>query len=108
MRSMMILDEIRRRARHVIGPFLGLTAVVYFGYHTVQGDRGLLAWWRLNQEIKQAETTLGQLEEVRDSMDRRARLLRPDHLDPDMLEERARLMLNMGRDDEIVVLRPHG
>ncbi len=102
---MVILNEIRHRARHVIGPFLGLTAVVYFAYHTVQGDRGLLAWWRLNQEIKQAEDSLSQLETVRDNLDRRARLLRPDHLDPDMLEERARLMLNLGRDDEVVVLR---
>jgi cell division protein FtsB len=103
---MMILDEIRRRARHVIGPFLGLTAVVYFAYHTVQGDRGLLAWWRLNQEIKQAEETLGQLEGERDKLDQRARLLRPDHLDADMLEERARIMLGLGRDDEVIVLRP--
>ena len=101
----MILDEIRHRARHVIGPFLGLTAVVYFAYHTVQGDRGLLAWWRLNQEIKQAEDSLGQLQTERDNLDRRARLLRPDHLDPDMLEERARMMLNLGRDDDIIILR---
>jgi cell division protein FtsB len=103
---MMVLDEIRRRGRAVVGPFLGLTAVVYFAYHTVQGDRGLLAWWRVNQEIKQAEETLSQLEDVRDNLDHQARLLRPDHLDADMLEERARLMLNMGRDNEVVILRP--
>ena len=102
----MVLDEIRRRGRAVVGPFLGLTAVVYFAYHTVQGDRGLLAWWRVNQEIKQAEETLSQLEDVRDNLDHQARLLRPDHLDADMLEERARLMLNMGRDNEVVILRP--
>jgi cell division protein FtsB len=103
---MAILTEIRRRARHTIGPFLGLTAVVYFAYHTVQGDRGLLAWWRLNREVHTAEATLGRLQVERDRLDRRAQLLRPDHLDPDMLEERARIMLNMGRDDEVVVLRP--
>jgi cell division protein FtsB len=104
---MMVFEEIRRHARHVIGPFLGLTAVVYFAYHTVQGERGLLAWWRLNQDIKQAEETLSVLEDERDTLDRRAQLLRPDHLDPDMLEERARLMLNMGRDNEVIVIRPH-
>jgi cell division protein FtsB len=103
---MLIIKEIRRRARHVVGPFLGLTLVVYFAYHTVQGDRGLMAWWQLNQDVKQAEETLAQLEDTRATLDRRAVLLRPDHLDPDMLEERARLMLNMGRDDEVVVLRP--
>ncbi|MDR3438266.1 septum formation initiator family protein [Telmatospirillum sp.] len=107
MPAMAILNEIRRRARHVVGPFIGLTAVVYFAYHTVQGDRGLLAWWRLTQEIKQSEETLSHLEEVRDNLDHRAQLLRPEHLDADMLEERSRLMLNMGRDDEVVILRPH-
>ena len=107
MRAMMLLVEFRRRARLVLGPFLGLTAVVYFAYHTVQGDRGMLAWWRLNKEIKQAEDTLAQLEDERDNLDRQAVLLRPEHLDADMLEERARLMLNMGRDDEIIILRPH-
>lgn len=102
---MFITKEIRRRASHVIGPFLGLTLVVYFAYHTVQGDRGLMAWWQLNQQVKQAEETLAKLEDTRNTLDRRASLLRPDHLDPDMLEERARLMLNMGHDDEVVVLR---
>jgi cell division protein FtsB len=66
-----------------------------------------MAWWRLNQDIKQAEETLGELEDARDNLDRRAQLLRPDNLDPDMLEERARVMLDMGRDDDIIVLKPH-
>ena len=102
---MTTLREIRRRARNVIGPFLGLTAVVYFGYHTVQGDRGLFAWWRLKQEVRQAEETLASIQSERDRLDHRVQQLRPDRLDPDMLEERARVMLNMGRDDEVIVLR---
>ena len=91
----------------MIGPFLGLTAVVYFGYHTVQGDRGLFAWWRVKQEVRQAEETLSTLQMEHDRLDHRVQALRPDHLDPDMLEERARVMLNMGRDDEVIVLRKH-
>jgi cell division protein FtsB len=39
-------------------------------------------------------------------LERRASLLRPDHLDPDMLEERARTILNFARPDEIVVIAP--
>lgn len=77
--------------------------MIYFGYHTVQGDRGLLAWWHLRHEVQQAEATLRQTVAIRQAMDHRASLLRPDNLDLDMLEERARIMLNVGRDDEIVV-----
>lgn len=107
MWPMTTLREIRRRARNVIGPFLGLTAVVYFGYHTVQGDRGLFAWWRVKQEVHQAEESLAVLQDERDRLDHRVQQLRPDHMDPDMLEERARIMLNMGRDDEVIILRSH-
>jgi cell division protein FtsB len=102
----MALVELRRRSRQAIGPFLGLTAMAYFAYHMIQGDRGLIAWWRLSHEIAQAETNLAGLKSEEDRLDRRARLLRPDHLDRDMLEERARLMLDVGRPDEIMVLRP--
>ena len=100
---MVVMQEIRRRLRHIVGPFLGLSALVYFGYHTVHGDRGLLAWWHLRHDIRQAEENLAQVAETRRGMERRAQLLRTDNLDPDMLEERARVMLNMARPDEIVV-----
>ena len=103
---MLVLQEIRRRARHLIGPLLGAGLVVYFAYHTVQGDRGLIAWWRLRHEIHQAEETLARVEDSRRQIEHRAALLRPDRLDRDMLEERARFMLDMGRDDELVVFLP--
>lgn len=101
---MSLLIEIRRRAKSLIGPFLGACAVTYFAYHTVQGDRGLLAWWRLRHEIAEAEATLAQVQAHRSATEHRASLLRPDSLDPDMLEERVRFMLNAGRADEVVVL----
>jgi cell division protein FtsB len=98
-----MLLEFRRRLRHVIGPLIGAGAVAYFAYHTMEGDRGILAWLRLKNEILEAELQLAKVSTDRQEMEHRVLLLRPDHLDPDMLEERARIMLNMGRDDEIVV-----
>jgi len=102
---MQLAKTIRRRIRPVIGPLLGLFAITYFAYHTVEGDRGLLAWWQLNRDVKVAEATLAGLTKDRDALDRRSRLLRPERLDPDMLEERARAMADLGHEDEIVVLR---
>lgn len=103
---MKIVTEIRRRLRYVVGPLLGLSAIAYFAYHTIEGDRGLLAWWQLNRDIRVAEATLTDLQQERDTLDQRSRLLRPDHLDPDMLDERARAMANQGHEDELVILRP--
>jgi len=102
---MLLAVKLRRRVRSVVGPLLGLSAVAYFAYHTVEGDRGLLAWWHLNRDIRVAEATLGDLKLERDALDRRTRLLRPERLDPDMLEERARAMDDLGHDDEVVILR---
>lgn len=101
---MIILREIRRRLRYVLAPLFGMGAVVYFSYHAVQGDRGLLAWWELNREIQQAEQRLSVVAAERDSMENRVRLLRPESLDPDLLEERARIVLNMGQPTDLVII----
>ena len=58
---MSFFKEIRLRARHVIGPVLGISAVTYFGFHAVQGDRGLMAWWKLRQHIEVASINMREV-----------------------------------------------
>ncbi len=99
-----MLQDLQRRFRHVLGPMIGLSALGYFAYHTVEGDRGLLAWLRLRGQITDAELQLAKVTTERQALEHRVLLLRPDHLDPDMLEERARAMDDLGRDGDIVVL----
>jgi cell division protein FtsB len=45
-----------------------------------------------------------ELDAQRAELERKVKLLRPDSLDPDMLEERAREVLNYTREDEVVVM----
>jgi cell division protein FtsB len=101
---MGMLREIRRRAGAVWPPVLGLCTLGYFAYHAVHGERGLLAYWRLQSEIAQAEQELAASDVERRQLEQRVSLLRADNLDPDMLEERARIVLNYVRDDELVIL----
>lgn len=103
---MPLLEEIRRRSRHLVGPFLGVCMVVYFGYHTVHGDRGLLAWWKLRHDLREAESLLARMSLTRHELERRTTLLRPDSLDPDLVEERARAMLDVLHEDELLILTP--
>ena len=106
---MSIVLEIRRRARLVIGPVLGISLVVYFAYHLVQGDRGLLAWMRLNQQVREVKTTLAAVEAERSTLERRVDLLRPEHLDRDMLDEQARSQLNLiGPNETVIFTTPPG
>jgi cell division protein FtsB len=84
---MIVLRELRRRAHLIVGPVLGIALTGYFAYHLIEGDRGLISWLRLTQEIR-AENA--KLEAVRASA--RRSIWRcptsPDHLDPDLLDER--------------------
>jgi cell division protein FtsB len=100
----MVVREIRRRAGFIAGPVLGISLMCYFAYHLVQGERGLLSWLRLTQEVKLAKTRLADLDSEREALDRRVSLLRPEHLDRDMLDERARATLNLVGPHEIVIL----
>jgi cell division protein FtsB len=95
---------LRRRARHVLVPVLGALLVAYFGYHAIEGDRGLLAYLKLTQELKKAEISRDLIHADREMLERRVALLRPDGVDPDMLDERVRMMLDLGRRDELTIM----
>jgi cell division protein FtsB len=100
---MRLMAEIRSRARHVIGPVIGICAVGYFAYHLFHGDRGLIAWWQLSQRVENAREVLDAVQTERKALENRVTLLHPQSLDPDMLDERARIMLNYGKPGEIVI-----
>lgn len=99
-------NGINRLLRQIVGPVLGAFVVAYFAYHTVQGDRGLVALTHLQGEVEEAERVLEQVRSERIELERRTTLLRPDSLDPDMLEERARAQLNHTHPDDLVILLP--
>ncbi len=103
---MALLRDIRVRARQVAPPVLAACMVAYFAYHAVQGERGLLSWHRLKQDIVQARMTDTALAADRARLALRVRLLHPGSLDPDLLEERAHAVLGYGRDDEVMILLP--
>ncbi|RZI46514.1 FtsB family cell division protein [Candidatus Finniella inopinata] len=92
-----------RRLGSMLGPLLGLCLLIYFAYHIFQGERGFFAWMRLQKKIAEDEITLSTLQSQREILERQVHLLRPDNLDPDMLEERARLILNFARPDEVII-----
>jgi cell division protein FtsB len=100
---MALLSELKKRLRYAVGPVLGIGIFGYFAYHAIEGERGLFAYMRLQDRIAEAEQARLEVAAIRAEMERRVALLRPDHTDPDMLDERARLMLNLAQPDEVVV-----
>jgi cell division protein FtsB len=103
---MVVLRELRRHARFILGPALGLALTGYFAYHLVEGDRGLLAWLRLTHEIRAENANLQAVRAQREALDQRVSNLKPDHLDPDLLDERVRATLNLVGPGEAVIMQP--
>ncbi len=85
-------------------PLLGCLAIVYFGYHAVEGDRGLLAWMAKSNVADQAHSHVATLKAERAELEHRVARLRPESLDLDLLDERARAVLNLSAPDEIVII----
>ena len=102
---MVVLRELRRRARFILGPVFGLALTGYFAYHLVEGDRGLLAWLRLTREIRAESANLQAVRAQREALDQRVSNLKPDHLDPDLLDERVRATLNLVAPSETVIMQ---
>jgi cell division protein FtsB len=88
----------RRRIRTVLNALALYTIagllIGYFGVNAYTGNRGLLAKQDLDRQITELSSELAALQAERAKWERRAALLRPESIDPDMLDERARAMLN--------------
>ena len=80
----------------------------YFAINAFSGNRGLRAREDLDQQIAERTAELAQAKAEREQWQRRTALLKSDSLDPDMLDERARALLNYvdPRDAIMLVKRP--
>ena len=97
---------MRRRAKVLVAPVLGLALTGYFAYHLVEGDRGLRAWMRVTQELRSAKTALADVSAERMRLERRAANMRSELLDPDLLDSQVRRTLDFAAPDEIVIIQP--
>jgi cell division protein FtsB len=102
----IVFREMRRRAKVLVAPVLGLALTGYFAYHLVEGDRGMRAWMRVTQELRVAKAGLADVAAERARLERRASNMRPEHLDPDLLDSQVRRTLDFATPDEIVIIQP--
>jgi cell division protein FtsB len=88
----------RNRFRAVLNALalysIAAALIGYFGVNAYDGNYGLRARQDLDQQIAQLSGELATLKVERAGWERRVALLRPESIDPDMLDERARVLLN--------------
>jgi cell division protein FtsB len=78
----------------------------YFGVNAYSGNHGLKARQGLDQQIAELTRELEEVKAERTRWQRRVALLKSDRIDPDMLEERARVLLNYADPRDAVLLLP--
>ena len=95
--------EVRRRLRGAIAPVMFLAVTAYFCWNAVQGPHGLKAFTAQQAVLKQAQADLAAAQADQNAWQRRVHALESDHLDRDMLDERARALLNLANPNDIIV-----
>lgn len=83
------------------GIFLGLIA--YSLWSATQGERGLQAFAIRQAQLQGLQAELSRVQAEQVAWERRVRELSPQHLDPDMLDERTRVMSNLVDPEDLVV-----
>lgn len=97
------MRKLKRAIRAMVAPTLFLALTAYFGWQVTQGDRGLHAYARRQEQARVLRAELARVEAERDMWERRVSSLRVTRLDPDVLDERARAVLNLADPADLVV-----
>ena len=99
----------RRRFRAFINTLalytIAALLIGYFGINAFTGNHGLRARQDLDHEVAQLTGELAALKAERATLERRVSLLRPESIDADMLDERARALLDYSDPRELILLR---
>ncbi|MBQ7285032.1 MAG: septum formation initiator family protein [Alphaproteobacteria bacterium] len=83
---------------------LVMVFVCYIAFYAVNGERGIIKYMSLRQEISEAQKVAAVYRHQRISLEEKVKHLSNSSLDLDLLEERARIVLNMAAQDEFILL----
>ncbi len=79
--------------------------LIYFVFHSIYGNKGILAYFRLQAELDLAHQKLKLLRVERLEIENQTKLLRNESLDKDMLDEKIRSVLGVSAPGEQVFIK---
>jgi cell division protein FtsB len=98
----------RRRLRTVLttlGLYLGAALLIgYFGVNAYTGNHGIVARQAVDAQLARLASERDALKSERQQWERRVALLKSQSLDPDMLDERARALLDYVDANDLTLL----
>lgn len=80
----------------------------YFAFHAFTGNHGIKARESLDQQFAQLSAELAVVKAEREKWQRRVALLKPEKLDPDLLDEDARVLLDYVDPRDVVIMTGRG
>ena len=101
---MYTVFTVFRKQIAYIGSFAAVgMMVVFFGFHTIAGDRGSLARPELERKIQLAEEQLVLLKKHHSFLVHRISLMQDESIDADMLEETAQSELGLYSPNDVII-----
>jgi cell division protein FtsB len=98
----------RRRLRSILTAFalyaLAALLIGYFGVNAYNGDRGLKAKEDIDRQMATLTAELDRLKAEQAQWEHRIALLKSDDLDPDMLDEQARRLLDYADPHDLTLM----
>ena len=83
-----------------------LSLLGYFGWHGFYGPRSFDHRGALAAKAAELDARLATVRGEREALERKVSLMRPQSIDPDMLDELARSTLDYGKRDDLIVRFP--
>ena len=97
---------IASNAKKAVIPLVGLAIIVYLIHNLMNGQRGLYNLFHVKSELSAAEAVLQSEKAKREQLEHVVSMLRPESLDVDLLDERARTVLNFSHPNDFVFSLP--
>ncbi|WP_341749618.1 septum formation initiator family protein [Candidatus Tisiphia endosymbiont of Sialis lutaria] len=101
MNYQYFIDLVKRSKIIIFNVLLSLL-LAYFIFHSIYGNRGIIAYFTLNQRLEKAYSELETLRAERVELEHKVTLLRPESLDKDMLDQEVRRVLGVASPTEQV------
>ena len=95
---------MRKRLFDGVVSFFCLLLYAYFSWHYYYGSRNLAVLAQTETKAAEMRADLQNVIEIRQRLEAKVALLRPEHIDPDLLDEIARRILDYGSENELIVV----
>lgn len=101
-----MLRGLKNRLRAIVPPVIFLGITWYFAWNAMHGSRGMEAQRAQQAELAQARLAFASLDAERKAWETRIATLNDQSIASDMLDNEARLVLNLADPADLVVQLP--